>query len=50
MLIAAGAAVVADWWAVGTSRRSAEIVLKPLAMMTLVGVAAVAGPDLAGAR
>jgi uncharacterized membrane protein YhhN len=43
-------AVGLDWWAVGTGRRNAEVIFKPLAMVMLVGVAAVAGPDGAGAR
>lgn len=47
LLVAAALAAVVDWWAVGTGRRSVEIVAKPLAMALLVGVAATAG-DPAG--
>ncbi len=39
----AGAAGVADWWAVATDRRRVEVAAKPLTMVALVGVAAVAG-------
>ena len=42
LVVAAGAAVV-DWWAVGTGRRTVEILAKPLAMAALVGVAAFVG-------
>ncbi len=35
--------MVLDWWAVGTGRRRAEIVLKPLTMSALVVLALVAG-------
>jgi uncharacterized membrane protein YhhN len=45
VLIAATVVVAAaDWWAVGTDRRRAEYVLKPLTMVVLIA-AAVALPD-----
>lgn len=43
LLIVAATAALADWWAVGGRHRRAEVVLKPLAMAALVGVAATIG-------
>lgn len=50
LLALAGVAAMADWWAVGTRRRRAETILKPAAMLLLVGVAAVAGDASGGVR
>jgi uncharacterized membrane protein YhhN len=41
--VMAGAAAIADWWAVATDRRSAERVLKPLTMVALIWLALVVG-------
>lgn len=51
LLVVAGVAALADWWAIGGGHRAAEIVLKPLAMAALVGVSATigdAGGDVRG--
>ena len=40
---------VADWIAVGTDRRRAEYVLKPLTMVVLIGAALAADPVSSGA-
>lgn len=43
LLVAATAAALVDWWAVGTGRLAVERVAKPLTMSLLVGVAATWG-------
>lgn len=43
LLILAVVVVGVDWWAVGTERRSVEVVAKPLTMALLVALAALAG-------
>lgn len=43
LVFVVAAAALADWWAVGGRHRRAEIVLKPLTMAALVGVAATIG-------
>ena len=47
LLVAAGTAALADWWAVHADHRDLERWLKPLTMVLLVAVAAAAG-DLDG--
>lgn len=44
------ALAVVDWWAVGTGRRSLELVCKPATLVALIAVAAVLDPTDASVR
>ena len=50
LLVAAGLAAVADWWAVGTGRRKLEWIAKPLTMVLLIGVALALDPATPAVR
>lgn len=50
LVVAAVIVAVADWYAVGTHRRRAEYVLKPLVMVLLVGVACTVDATSGAAR
>lgn len=50
LIVAASLIAFVDWWAVATDRRDVETVAKPLTMMLLIALAAVAGDAPADVR